>query len=677
MPETMHRPPAHDRPTRLDRFLFGAAYYPEHWADADREADPERMAAAGFNVVRMAEFAWDRMEPSPGEFDFSFFDRETARLGKRGIRTILCTPTAAPPRWLTREYPQVLRVDRDGRTLEHGSRQHACHSSPMFRELSRRITGAMAAHFAAEPHVIGWQTDNEFHCHFSECYCPACVEGFRRWLAERYGDVAALNEAWGAAFWAQTYRKFEEVVLPTGRPAHENPSQQLDYYRYLHHSVTLFQRDQVEILRRHNAGWLLTHNGVFSHIDYREFARDLDFLSYDNYPLFWVRQAGPASTAARLDRVRSYAGNFVVPEQQSGPGGQKPYLHETPAPGEMRLWTYQSIAHGADGVLHFRWRTCRYGAEAYWCGILDHDNVPRRRYAEAAREGEELSRVGPELLGTHVRMDAAILWDIGQQEVHQTLPLGLPSPCDAGDAVYRALWRRNKAVGFVHPEDDFTGLRLIVVPHFVTVENGLVDRLHRWVEQGGILVVGARTGTRDAYNHVLPSTPPGPLAEMLGVSVAEWGAVSSYVNQIVLEGGADVPLWSWYEVLEPQGAEVVGTWEDGHYRGQPAVTVNRVGRGAAYYVGTYLGEALVHGLLDRIAPEADLHPIFDGLPDRVEAVMRTDGERSFLFLMNHSPEAVTVSGVPAGTELLTQHVLTAEDEEMVLDGFGVAIIRSG
>ncbi|MDH7568929.1 MAG: beta-galactosidase, partial [Armatimonadota bacterium] len=441
------RAPAHNRPTRLPRFLFGAAYYPEHWSEVERKEDPPRMAAAGFNVVRMGEFAWEMMEPADSHYDFSFFEKEISRLAMHGIHTILCTPTAAPPRWLTAANPQVLRVDRNGRTMAHGSRQHACHSSPLFRDYSRRITEAMAAHFAENPHVIGWQIDNEFHCHFSECYCQACLAGFQQWLEQRYHTIEDLNRAWGTVFWSQTYNLFDHVVLPTGEPAYENPSHLLDYYRYLSAAVTRFQKEQVDILRRYNPDWFIFHNGVFAHIDYREFARDLDFLGYDVYPGFWVRQQGPAATAARLDRVRSYAGNFLVPEQQSGPGGQKPYLHETPAPGEMRLWTWQSIAHGADGVLHFRWRTCRFGAEEYWCGILDHDNQPRRRYHEAAREGAELARIGREILGTHVRIDVGILCDVSQQEAHATLPMGLPGPNEAGEGVHRALWRRKFAAG--------------------------------------------------------------------------------------------------------------------------------------------------------------------------------------------------------------------------------------
>lgn len=669
------RPPAHDRPTNLDRFLFGAAYYPEHWSPADREEDPERMAAAGFNAVRMGEFAWDLMEPAEGRFDFCFFDREIARLGAKGIGTILCTPTATPPRWLTRAHPEVLRVDREGRVLPHGSRQHACHSSPVFREYSRKITEAMAGHFAENPHVIGWQTDNEFHCHFSECYCPACLAGFQQWLAGRYGSVQALNAAWGTAFWAQTYAAFDEVVLPTSRPAYENPSQQLDYFRYLHFAVTQFQREQVEILRRHNPEWFVTHNGVFGHIDYREFSRDLDFLGYDCYPLFWVRDAGPGHTAAGLDRVRSFAGNFLVPEQQSGPGGQRPYLHETPVPGEMRLWAYQSIAHGADGVLHFRWRSCRFGAEEYWCGILDHDNVPRRRYREAACEGQELAKVGAEILGTHVRMDAAILSDVWQDEAHQTLNFGLPSPGQAGEGVHRALWRRKFAVGFMHPDDDFAGARLLVVPHFALVEPELAERLRLYVEGGGVLVVGARTGTRDANNQVVAQTAPGLLTELLGVAVEEYGKVTSAPNMIVLDDGNDVPLHAWYEVLEPRGAEVVGTWESGHYRGLPAITARSAGRGRAYYVGTYLNEENFGGLLGTLALEAGLRPIEEGLPDAVEAVERTDGTRTLLFLLNHSADAVTVPDIAAGVDLLTGEPVAGQ--EVALDPFGVAIIRRG
>ena len=235
--------PRHQRPTKLTQFLFGADYYPEHWTEADRRDDPQRMAAAGVNVVRMAEFAWDRIEPAPGRFDFSLFDQTIERLAEKGIRTILCTPTATPPRWLTCGHDDWMRVDEQGRPMSHGSRQHTCTNNPDFRAESRRITQAMANHYRHNPAVIGWQTDNELFCHISLCYCGTCQKAFQQWLARRYETPHKLNAAWGTAFWAQTYDSFDQVPLsfPSGRPTHANPSHELDHYRFLSDGLIDFQ----------------------------------------------------------------------------------------------------------------------------------------------------------------------------------------------------------------------------------------------------------------------------------------------------------------------------------------------------------------------------------------------------------------------------------------------------
>ncbi len=247
----MTESPSYKRTMHLGRYYYGAAYYPEHWSAAERADDAVRMAAAGFSLVRMAEFAWDYLEPEEGLYRFDLFDETIAALGVQGISTMLCTPTATPPRWLTMAHPEVLRVDGNGVPLQHGSRQHACPSSEVFRAYSRAITRAMAEHYASNPHVIGWQTDNELNCHFSECHCPNCQVAFRDFLRATYGnDIAALNAAWGTAFWSQTYNDFDEIETPkVGRPAYPNPAQQLAYYRFIAWNTARFQHGEVEILR--------------------------------------------------------------------------------------------------------------------------------------------------------------------------------------------------------------------------------------------------------------------------------------------------------------------------------------------------------------------------------------------------------------------------------------------
>ena len=683
----MNRPPSHKRPTRLDRFYYGSAYYPEHWDAAARARDPERMAAAGWNMVRMAEFAWDLIEPYPGQFNFTLFDETIARMAERGIVTMLCTPTAAPPRWLTYAFPEMLRVDARGVRMQHGSRQQACYSSETLRHHSQSVTRAMAEHYRDNPHVVGWQTDNEFNCHMSECHCESCQEGFREFLRERYrGDLSALNSAWGTAFWAQSYHDFDQIETPRpDTPAPANPSQMLDYYRFISASVVRFQRDQVEILRAAQPRWFVTHNGLFRHIDYRgPFTQDLDFLGFDIYPLFeYSPAARPARMAFNLDHARAWSGNFIVPEQQSGPGGQGNYFHDTPEPGEMRRMAYTSIARGADSLLFFRWRTARFGAEEYWCGVLDHDDMPRRRYDEAAQLGRELAKIGPAVQGTHVDVTVGIAAaDQVVYDAHAALPMGLPSPEQSAREAHNFFLEKGCAVGCVHPSDDLSGLGLYIIPHWAIFNPDWLPALTAWVERGGVLVIGARTASKDLRNHVIFEPLPGLLSALAGVTVEEYGKQNAPDER---------PLWAyfnagehhtrhWYEVLAPMsgsGAESIATWNGRHLDGKWAVSLRKVGQGAVIYAGTYLTADFLAALLPDIEQITSIPQLWPFAPEGVQVSCRkgeTPDSSEIWFFINTSDAPQVIEQVPnEGVDLLTGEAAQAP---LRLEVNGVAVIQT-
>ncbi|MBN2003796.1 MAG: beta-galactosidase [Anaerolineae bacterium] len=655
----MIRKLSHKRSTNLPRFYLGVAYYPEHWDAVLREEDPSLMVQAGLNVVRMAEFAWDILEPVEGTFCFDLFDETIARLGDHGIATILCTPTAAPPRWLTAAHPEVLRVDENGMAMQHGSRQHACDSSEVFRDYSRKITQAMAQHYRDNPHVIGWQTDNEFNCHFAECHCAACQAAYREFLREKYtGDIAVLNAAWGTAFWAQTYRSFDEIVTPkSGKPADPNPGQRLDYFRFISWSVSRFQHDQVALLREANPGWFVTHNGTFRHIDYRgTFGEDLDFLSYDVYPFFdRDPHHRPLSQAFNLDQARAWSGNFLIPEQQSGPGGQATYLQDNPEPDEIRRMGFTSIAHGADGILFFRWRTCRFGAEEYWCGILDHDNVPRRRYNEIKKLGQELQTIGPEIMGTHVHVDVGIAAaDMDVYDAHDTYSLGLPTPKAMAIMIHEFYFQQGYAVGCVHPADDLGGLKLYILPHWALFNPDWMPNLETYVENGGVLVIGARSGTKDWNNAVVAETPPGVLRTLAGVKVGEYGRQNAPDRRPLTISFPKLKIATehWYEALELLPNTVtIGRWEGGHLNRLPAVTMHRVGMGAVIYVGTYLTPDLLNVVTALCAELKGLEPLLPEIPEGLHVTVRENDEKRVWFFSNDSNGDIIMPKIPLGIGL--------------------------
>lgn len=672
---------SHKRPTNLTHFYYGSPYYPEHWDAETRHNDPERMQAAGWNCVRMAEFAWDLIEPHEGEFDFNLFDETIKRLGDHGISTILCTPTATPPRWLTARHPDMLRVDGNGREMQHGSRQHVCQNNFFLLAHSRRITRVMAEHYRHNPHVIGWQTDNEINCHFAECHCESCQQAFKDYLHDRYkGDIGALNRAWGTQFWSLTFASFEDIQTPRdNRPTYPNPAQQLDYYRFIAWTAVEFQAEQVTILREAQPSWFITHNGIMQHVDYRgKFTRDLDFLGYDDYPFFNFNPATrPASNAFALDHARGWSGNFMVPEQQSGPGGQAPYFHDNPEPGEMRRLVYESIARGADSLLFFRWRSCRFGAEEYWCGILDHDSVPRRRYAEAAQIGEELKRVGAAVLGTSVHVEAAVAaCDLDEYDAHRTLPFGLPSPAEMAAEVHSVMFAKGWATGCLHPEDDLDGVKLFVIPHWTIFRKEWLSNLQQFVERGGVLVIGARTATKDEHNNVIADTLPGLLRKLTGATVEEYGRQNAPDQRpLYLDlGGQPIHTKWWYEQLHPDsGTEALGVWKSRHLDGSVGVTYHQVGKGAVVYVGTYLTKETMTGLLEALETRMTIQPVWRGLPEGVNAVLRSNGARNLWFLINFNDYPVIIPSGSEGLDLVKDQPVKGEFE---LEPYGVSVIQN-
>ncbi len=661
-------------------FYFGADYYPEHWPEERWPEDARLMAEAGFNVVRLAEFAWSKMEPEEGRYDFGWLDRAIDVLSDHGIRVVLGTPTASPPPWLMTRSEGLFIVRQDGRRATYGNRREYCPNNPLYHGDSRHIVTEMASRYGDHPAVIAWQIDNEFG---ASCYCSICRASFQNWLRERYGTLDVLNAAWGTAFWSHVCTHWSQIPVPviTGRTP--NPGLDLDYRRFMSDTYVRYQQQQLDILRALCPDQPITHNLMgfrYDGLNYFDLARPLDFVVWDNYPVLWFdAEADPAAVALGHDAMRGLKQqNFWVMEQQSGAGGWEA-MGPMPCPGQLRLWTYQAIAHGADAIVYFRWRTARYGTEQYWHGILDHHGQPGRRYEEVKAVGAELARIGDEVLAAQSHSQVAMVLSYDSRFSLQ----GQPGHSDFSypalfGSYYEALHRRNISVDIVPPSADLGAYRLVLAPALHVVGQAEADNLRTYVAGGGTLLLTARSGVKDEANAIVNMRLPGLLADICGVEVADYALLpgdTAVPLRIELPGtaeseqGGEAQLWS--DVLAPTTAQTVGRYAGETYAGEPAITLNTANGGRTLYVGTIGDSALHDTVVGWLVDAADVRASAP-TPAGVEATERWKDDRRLLFLMNHTAEAQTVKVPRPATELITGEQVGGE---LTLAPYGVAVVR--
>lgn len=538
------------------------------------------MKAMGLSVVRIAEFAWSRMEPAEGRFDFAWLDEAVQTLADAGLHVVLGTPTAAPPTWLLAAHPEIAPVDATGRVKRAGSRRHYCFSSEAFHRAARRIVGAMARRYGTHPAVLAWQVDNEYGCHGTTfSHSPAALEGFRQWLRQRYGSVAALNEAWGTDFWGQQLDSFGAVDFPVGQPADPMPCHALDWQRFASNEVARFHRMQVELIRRHAPGRPVLHNfmGLFADIDPHALARDLDLAAWDSYPLGhtevapflpenerirWARTGHPDLTAFHHELYRGVGhGRLWVMEQQAGPVNWAPW-NALPLPGMVRAWTWEAFAHGAELVSYFRWRQLPYGQEQMHSGLNRPDGAPDAGALEAAEVARELareaSRLSPMSLQTRPAPVALVL-DMPSIWMARIQPQG----ADMGGygttiAYFAALRRRGLDVDIVGADADLAAYALIVLPEVLHVGTRLIEQLQR---SSAVCVAGPRVASKSATLALHAGSVQGPTDLALPMRVV--GVESLRPGRsVALRGGGQVHQWR--DLCEPlAGTQVLASDEDG------------------------------------------------------------------------------------------------------------------
>lgn len=660
---------------------LGADYYPEQWDRSRWATDAEMMKAAGIRLIRIAEFTWSLSEKSEGKFDFSWIDEIIGFFGKFGIKVVMCTPTACPPKWMVDRYPDILQEDRYNRVRHFGSRRHYCFNSRIYREKSAAMVERLAVHFKDNPNIEAWQIDNEFGCQDTTyCYCGNCRREFQKWLTEKYGTVENLNSLYGTVFWGQTYGSFDEIELPKASTCEDscpdtrgqNPSLYLDFKRFSSDSAISFQKMQADLIKKHAQVPVTTNfMGSFSEIDYFKLASDLDFVSWDNYrDTQWGRGcAADGSMDHALMRSLKKKPMWVM-EQQSGPCGWGK-MGANPEPGKLRLWTYQAIANGADTIVYFRWRAALFGTEQYWHGILDHDGEENRRYREIASVGAELEKLDKLLPSLETKPAVAIVKHYDSFWSHSIHPHADGfSPYAMLGETYHALYSRGINTDFVDPREDLARYKVVFAPALNVVDKRMTDNLETYVRNGGTLVLTYRSGTRTEYNTMYPMKAPGAFSNLVGANAVDFDPQSGRnvdVSGVFGTGTAAV----WCDIVKTETARAIGRYAGHHYSGMPAVTVNDFGRGKAYYIGCDLGRTAFRRLTDIILDQSGIQTEFMYPVNDVEISDMTSMGRKVFFVMNHNDGAVMLKIENEYHELLTD---TRAKDVLELGPYGVAVL---
>ncbi|MCY1126894.1 beta-galactosidase [Frigidibacter sp. RF13] len=631
------------------RRTLGVCYYPEHWPEEQWPEDARRMAEAGLTWVRIGEFAWGRIEPEPGRLDWGWLDRAIQTLGREGLKVVLGTPTATPPKWVLDRHADMLAMDAEGRPRKFGSRRHYCFSHEGYLGECRRIVTEIARRYGRNPHVAAWQTDNEYGCHDTVLsYSDAARRAFRDWLRARFpaeggngGDIGALNLAWGNVFWSMDYADFNDIDLPNRTVTEPNPAHSLAFRAFSSDQVVRFNRAQVEIIRAHSDA-PIAHNymGRVTEFDHFKLGADLDIASWDSYPLgfledrvgasaedqrHFARQGDPDFQAFHHDLYRAVGrGRWWVMEQQPGPVNWAPY-NPAPLPGMVRLWTWEAFAHGAEAVCYFRWRQAPFAQEQMHAGLLRPDSAEAPGLAEARAVAGELAEA-PEV--SQARAPVALIFDYAADWAWTVQPHGRGlSYFDLLFAHYRALRRAGLSVDILPPEGrDFSGYRAIFAPGMMHMPEALKEAL---ASCGAEVVIGPRSAARDEHFSIpvpLPPAFPG-----LDVTVLRVESLRPDMPIAVQGGGA---VTGYREELETS-CKAILQLEDGQ-----AVAVQS---GRIAYVGGWGDDVMLDRLVAEIAARAGLETL--SLPRGLR--VRDSGHERFWFNHNPHPLESPVGTIPA------------------------------
>lgn len=648
--------------------LLGAAWYPEQWPESRWDKDLSLMEAAHITFARVGEFAWSRMEPSEGKFDFDWLEKAINMAAQHHIAIVLGTPTAAPPAWLTQKYPETLRIGEDGRRDQHGNRQQFSFTNQRYRAFCAEIAGEMAKRFGHNPNVIGWQIDNEYAEPSFDDYTK---QVFQQWLKAKYGTLANLNDHWTTSYWSQTYDDWSEIPLGNGP---NNPGLRLEFMRFISDTWADYQQNQIDAIRKYaEPRQFITTNfmGFFEGFDQYTVSRALDLAAWDDY--VGEGQVDPDMNGLTHDLNRGLKHkNFWVMETQPGAvnwAGVNNFLNR----GEARAMAWQAIGHGADAVEYWQWRSALNGQEEYHGTLLGPDGTPVPFYNEVKEIGQDFAKIGSELRDTTPVSQVALLYSYDSRWA-----IDFQRHTDKYDQLavlrdyYAALRTRAQSVDVINPYSKLDGYKLVVAPDLNVIPQDLAQHLLDYVSQGGNLVLGPRSGMKDQYNALLTQRQPGFLVPVLGGRVEQYYALLKDVPVSGTWGDGNATIWAEQLTAETPDAEVLLRYgaSNGWLDGQPAVLTHKYGKGRITYVGALLDPKLMSKAADWMVSQSGVTPAFGSVPAGIYVSRREGAGKTIFVMVNFTRDQKHVA-LPHAMQAL----LAGRDESSVdLGPYGVEVL---
>ena len=640
----------------FSRILYGGDYNPNQWPKEIWEKDMEYFKDARINSATINVFSWAKIQPSEEEYYFDELDEIVEMLSKENYDIVLATSTGAMPAWLYKKYPEVARTDYEGRHHKFGQRHNACPNSPVFQKYAKALAEQLAKRYGDNKHVTCWHISNEYG---GECYCENCEKAFRVWLKNKYKTIEALNKAWNLEFWGHTVYEWDEIVLPNALgDGMENGKDtafaglSVDYRRFMSESMLNNYKMERDVIRQYDKETPITTNlmGTYKLLDYFKWAKEMDIVSWDNYPAYNTPWSLTAMTHDLMRGLKDAP--FMLMEQTPSQQNWQPY-NSLKKPGQMRAQSLQTVAHGADTIQFFQLRRSVGGCEKFHGAVIGHVGTNDTRvFREVKQLGEELERLGTSTLGSENKADVGIVfdWDNYWALEYTSGPTEDLTYVEQIHQYYKYFYDKNIGVNMIPFDADFSKYKVVVAPVLYMVKEGMKEALTEFVKNGGVLITTFMSGLVDQSDNVYLGGYPGPLKEMAGVWVEEIDALAPEImNKVTFADGTEVPCNLLCDVMHLEGAECLATYAEDFYAGTPAVTKNQFGKGYTYYIGTNMNGDGIAKVLDMAVAQADVSSVIQEETE-LEVTCRKADNCTYYFVLNFKDKDIEVPSCFVGCE---------------------------